>query len=378
MNKRRHELEENELASFLGKKIGAARENPDDVKKWAVPILLGIIAICGAWIAVYMVRTMSRPTPGSWLPLMVAVTMTETPEATRTQLKNIAETPDEPAALWAQQMRADSFLQQGSADLFAATKKERDAALEMLKSAQEGFAKVGAEATDRGQDALLIRRAKFGEAQAWECLAEPEKAIKLYSELAENAADSAVGEASAKKLSFLAHKNDKGQWVVREDVANFMKTYETFVPTPPPPPTTGPAVDPAQDVKNQTPAPDLTFPGMEEFLLPDAAGASDPAGGNAAPGAPSTSDPAGGSFVPGDSPLPLNPPGAAPGAATDPSATPEAPATPEGGAPASPEAVEETTAPEATPSAEAPEAPAAPEGDAAESPAPESSETPAP
>lgn len=356
MNKRRHELEENELASFLGKKIGAARENPDDVKKWAVPILLGIIAICGAWIAVYMVRTMSRPTPGSWLPLMVAVTMTETPEATRMQLKNIAETPDEPAALWAQQMRADSFLQQGSSQLFAATKKERDEGLEMLKSAQEGFAKVRAEANDRADDSLLVRRATFGEAQAWEALAEPKKAIDIYADLAQNAPDSAVGEASRKKLSFLAHKNDKGEWVVREDVANFMKTYETFVPTPPPE-TTAPAVDPAADVKNLTPSPDLSFPGMEEFLLPGGEG---------------TGDPAGGSFTPGESSLPLSPPGDAPGAATD---APETPATPEGEAPApageKSEAIEETTAPETPPpSADTPEAPAAPEGDAAESPAP--------
>jgi hypothetical protein len=370
MNKRRHELEENELASFLGKKIGAARENPDDVKKWAVPILLGIIAICGVWIAVYAVRTMSRPAPGSWLPLMVAYTMSETPEATRAQLKNIAETPDEPAALWAQQMRADSYLQQGSSQLFAATRKERDEGLELLKSAQEGFAKVRTEATDRGQDSLLVRRASFGEAQAWEALAEPEKAIAIYADLAENAADSAVGEASKKKLMFLARKSDKGQWIVREDVANFMKTYETFVPTPPPTPgplgTTPPAVDPAADVKNLTPAPDLSFPGMEEFLLPGGAG---------------TEDPAGGSFAPDESSLPLSPPGGAPGAATD------APATPEGEAPApeggNSDAVEETTAPETAPSAETPAEPAAPEGDAAETPAPEapapeSSETPAP
>jgi hypothetical protein len=366
MNKRRHELEENELATFLEKKIGAARENPDDVKKWAVPILLGIIAICGAWIAVYMVRTMSRPTPGSWLPLMVAVTMTETPEATRTQLKNIAETPDEPAALWAQQMRADSFLQEGASKLFAATKKERNEGLDMLKSAQEGFAKVRAEAADRGQDSLLIRRATFGEAQAWEALAEPGKAIELYAELAKDAADTAVGEASKQKLTFLARKNDKGEWAVREDVANFLTTYEAFVPTPPPVTTsplgTQPAADPAADVLNMAPAPDLSFPGMDEFLGPGGSGAEDPAGG---------------SFAPEGSSLPLTPPADAPGDETEP------PATPEGEAPAAPEAVEESTSPETTPSAETPAEPSTPEDapaetPAEEAPAPESSETPAP
>ncbi|HEV7278688.1 MAG TPA: hypothetical protein VGN57_00630 [Pirellulaceae bacterium] len=375
MNKRRHELEENELASFLGKKIGAARDNPDDLKKWAVPILLGIIAICGAWIAVYTVRTMSRPAPGSWLPLMVAVTTTETPEATRAQLKNIAETPDEPAALWAQQMRADSFLQEGAAKLFAATKKERNEGLDMLKSAQEGFAKVRAEAADRGQDSLLIQRAMFGEAQALEALAQPEKAVELYAELAEDAADSAVGEASANKLAFLARKDAKGAWKVREDVASFLTTYEAFVPTPPPEttqPGMRPDVDPAADVRNLTPAPDLSFPGMEEFLGPGGAG---------------TEDPAGGSFAPGESSLPLTPPADAPGASTEPPATSEEaaapPAAPEGETPAAPPANEETPAPEGTPPAEAPAEPStsdngSEETPAPESPAPESSETPAP
>lgn len=331
MNKRRHELEENELASFLGKKIGAARDNPEDLKKWAVPILLGIIAICGVWIAVYLVQTVSQPTPGSWLPVMIAVTSQESPEATRERLETIAETPDEPAALWAKQMRADSFLQEGSAKLFAATEAERKEGLELLKSAREEFAAVRAQAEDQGKDALLIRRATFGEAQAAEALAEPDKAVKIYAELAENAADSAVGEASKKKLSFLARKNSKGEWVVREDVASFLKEYQAFVPKPPAAPPMGsgePPVDPAADVLRSAPSPDLSFPGMEEFILPGGSG---------------TDAPAGGDFAPGESSLPLTPASGEEGTATPETSSP-APETP-----ADPVPVEETTPEEPAP-----------------------------
>ena len=182
---RRHELQKNDLADWLGKHI-------DQIRPYS-KVLMGVVllAAAGAVAGMFIRRDQAIRDRQSWNDYYEAFGQRDVDA-----LQEVAERhPGTEAAIWASQAAADVQLAQGIGDLYVS----RDSAKKALEAAQKGYETVEALARDE----MLKQRAWFGLAQVYESLSDIPKARDYYNRLATNAPESALGREAKRRLETL-------------------------------------------------------------------------------------------------------------------------------------------------------------------------------
>jgi hypothetical protein len=188
---KRHELEKNELADWIGEQIEAA-------KPYAPTI--GIVLVGGtlaALLAIYLMGTSGTAAARAWSSYFTAVNERE-PEIPLEQF--VKELPDTPASLWAEQTLGDINLIQGSQALFS----NREEAKKLLDKAETSLTKVNAEA----KNPMLLARAKLSLAKLYEAKCLPEKAKAFYEEVVQLEKDSAIGKLAQQGVERMSDPRD--------------------------------------------------------------------------------------------------------------------------------------------------------------------------
>ena len=331
---RRHELQTNILANWLGQQIEALKPYANVIGGAVIVVLLVSFA------AIYIRNSQATQANAGWSDYYIALFERDIP-----RLRSVAEDhPGTVPALWARQTEADLELARGIESLFTIRQEARDA----LERAKDGYLEVEAGATNIPK---LQYRAKFGLAKVHESLAAArsdrnpldtptakrrllsdvqgflEDATRYYREVADGAPESSLRKQANDRLEALSKDLSAESW------------YTWFAQQTPAPPGAAAGGRPG--------FPDLSpnlgnLPDLPNFPIPGAADAS----------------PSGGSF-------PLDPEDAAKDDGLgDDSATEtesETDATPE--APAEEAGESSTPAPVGEPPADAAEAPAAEKSD---------------
>jgi tetratricopeptide (TPR) repeat protein len=177
---KRHELQQNELADWLGEQIEAAKPYGTTI---AIVVLGGLLAI---GLAIYLASAGNPASAGAWSQYFAAFNDREPAVA----LKQLAEEqPNTSAALWAQQSIGDINLSQGSIQLFS----DREEAKKMLEKAEVAYKEVETKATD----SMLKSRSRLGLAKLYEATNKPEEAKRYYEMVVAAEKDSAIGKAAA-------------------------------------------------------------------------------------------------------------------------------------------------------------------------------------
>jgi hypothetical protein len=188
---KRHELEKNELADWIGEHIEAA-------KPYAPTI--GIVLVGGtlaALLAIYLLGTSGTAAARAWSSYFTAVNERD-PEIPLEQF--VKELPDTPASLWAEQTLGDINLIQGSQALFS----NREEAKKLLDKAEASLTKVNAEA----KNPMLQARAKLSLAKLYEAKCLPEKAKAFYEEVVQLEKDSAIGKLAQQGVKRMSDPRD--------------------------------------------------------------------------------------------------------------------------------------------------------------------------
>jgi len=183
---RRHELQTNVLADWLGKHL----EQTQSYSKVIVGVLL--LAAAAVVAGTYITRDQASRNQLSWNAYYQALGQRNA-EALEDMAQSHAGTS---AAVWARQAEADILLADGINALYTS----RDRGKELLQQATQAYAAVEAAATDR----LLKERAWFGLGQAHESLAELDKARDYYERIASGSPDSALGKEAKRRADSLS------------------------------------------------------------------------------------------------------------------------------------------------------------------------------
>lgn len=184
---RRHELQTNELADWLGERI-------EELRPHAGAITLGIVAILALFIgSLWYFSGSSRSSARVWSAFFSAFNTREPAKALE---KLAADQIGTKPALWALQSTGDMSLSQGAALLFS----DRAEAQKLLQKAETAYKQVEAAAT---AEPILQARARLGLAKVYESLCKPEDARKYYELVAETQKGTTLGDlaaADAKRL----------------------------------------------------------------------------------------------------------------------------------------------------------------------------------
>jgi hypothetical protein len=287
---RRHELQTNVLADWIGKHIKQSQGYAKTVL--AVVLLVAAVAIGG----MYLAKNQAARSQLGWNQFFEAFGSRD-PEA----LEVVAATNQGTAAsVWAHLAEADLRLAEGIGDLYT----NRDNAKKNLAEAERNYLAVDAAAKEK----ILRERAWFGLGQTYESLAELDKAKTFYEKLVSSAPTSALGK-EAKRRSDTLGDEATAKW------------YNWFAnQTPRPPMNPGAAGDFGlpnlpSDLENLSDRPDLSIPG-----LPAATSAAAPTANAPAPG-PELNSP-----TPEPASAPTEPSEAKSGDAPVPTKEPETPA----------------------------------------------------
>ncbi len=248
--KRRHDLQTNLLADWIGKQV-------ESIKPYSNHIIVGVVAIVVVvGFIVAMSGGQSQSAARAWQAYFTA-TMQEDPDS----LSDVATNhPNSVASLWAKQTAGDIHLREGTTMLFTDAREEGLERVEMAKAAFE-------EVAGSGKAPLMLRqRAMFALAQALETLAVAEEdptdsldeAKEKYSDIADRWPNSVIGRTAAENVSRLED-------VKTVDFYKFFAAYEP--PDPSAPPTETP--DPLAEFPDLPIRPDLSFPGDDELTAFD-------------------------------------------------------------------------------------------------------------
>ena len=184
---KRHELEKNELADWLGEHIEA-------VKPYAPTIGIVVVGgVCAILLAIYLAGSGGTASARAWSAYFTAASEPLPELPLEAVVKDI---PGTPAALWALLTVGDINLEEGARLMFS----DREAAKKELEKAEQALTRVEAEANDP----VLKTRAKLSLGKVYESLCQPEKARKYYEEVAAAEKDSAIGklaERSARRMA---------------------------------------------------------------------------------------------------------------------------------------------------------------------------------
>jgi tetratricopeptide (TPR) repeat protein len=258
-SKRRHELQTNELANWMGKKI-------EKVKPYINLIVLGVLVAILLVVAIlFFFNRGKQQDAQAWRSYTIEANKRERDPAALTKVAQ--SDPDSPAHLWALQAAADTQRDKGIDLLY----EERSEGLKELDEAVQLYEEV----LRRGKDEpFLQRRARYGLAKALESKGDIDAAIKQYTDLETAAGEYAVGKDAKRQIARLEHQKE------------FYKSFAEFNPAD-------------RDSVGQTTLlperPDITFPGdflslpnRPDISFPDGSGAS--GGGDFNPNEGSTTD----------------------------------------------------------------------------------------
>jgi tetratricopeptide (TPR) repeat protein len=184
---KRHELEQNELADWLGEQIEAAKPYAPTI---GIVLVGGAVAIL---LVIYLLGTGGAASARAWSSYFSAFNERE-PEVPLEAF--VKEMPGTPASLWAVQSVGDINLSRGAMQLFS----DREEAKKSLDKAETALKRVEAET----KDPMLRTRARLSLGKVYEALCRPEEAKKYYEQVAEAEKDSAVGmvaQRAVKRLS---------------------------------------------------------------------------------------------------------------------------------------------------------------------------------
>jgi predicted negative regulator of RcsB-dependent stress response len=188
---KRHQLEQNLLADWLGEQIEAARPYAGTI----AVVALGGVAIIA--LAIYAFGSGTVVGSADWSQYFSAFNERDPGVALESVAKEI---PSTTAGLWAQQSIGDLNASRGLMQLFS----DRDAAKTSLEKAEEAYKAVLA----GSPDAMLKNRARLGLAKVYEGQNRTDEAKKLFEEIAAVDKDSAIGKLAAQGVERLSNQRD--------------------------------------------------------------------------------------------------------------------------------------------------------------------------
>ena len=188
---RRHELQENVLADWLGKQIV-------QLKPYSTAIVAGFLITAVLWFAVaQMGANRKQNVSESWDAYFQAAAVSDPDE-----LRRIADKyPRTEAGAWARQSAGDVSLATGSRNMFI----DREKANEYLSESLEDFTAANSMASTD----LLKQRSLLGIAQANEALNKFDGAESAYNQLIRSWPNTSVAKTSEKRLAFLKKSSTK-------------------------------------------------------------------------------------------------------------------------------------------------------------------------
>jgi len=188
---RRHELQTNELADWLGDRMAVLQPHATAITTGV--IVAAVLLVGGIWYF----SGESRAASGNWSAYFAAFNNREPGKALETVAK---ERPGTTAALWALQAVGDMNLAQGAALLFS----DRTEAQKLLQQAEAAYKQVDAGATDP----VLKARARLGLGKVYESLCKPDEALKYYESVAESQKGTALGKVAAAAVQRMKSDRD--------------------------------------------------------------------------------------------------------------------------------------------------------------------------
>ncbi len=204
---RRHELQTNVLADYIGKHL-------QQIKPYSRHISIGTLLVFVAIMAgLYFSNESARKRGAGWSDYLQAFGTNDA-----NKLEEVATIHDgSAAALWARLSAGEINVAVGTGQLF----NDREEAEKTLKDARKQFRAVE---EDAGGNAELLERARFGLAQVHESLSEIKEAREYYGGVAESSPDSALGKVAKLRFDRLSDKS----------VERWYHWFERQEPAPPP------------------------------------------------------------------------------------------------------------------------------------------------
>jgi tetratricopeptide (TPR) repeat protein len=248
---RRHELQTNVLADWLGKHL-------QQLQGYSKTILAVILLVVAAAIAgTFLAQGQSARSQTSWNQFFQAFGERD-PEALEVVASKNQGTV---AAVWARLAEADLKLAEGIGDLYT----NRDNAKKNLAEAERNYLAVDRAASEK----LLRERAWFGLGQVYESLSELDKAKQYYGKLISSSPTSALGKEAKRRSDALSDTSTE-------------KWYNWFAnQTPHPPAIPGMPGDLGRpnlpsDLENLPDRPNLSFPELAPVAPAPAANSPEP------------------------------------------------------------------------------------------------------
>lgn len=188
---RRHELQTNVLADWLGNKA-------EELKPYSRAIVGGAVAIAVVlFTVIYLSGKTTKELEQGWADYFAVVESQD--------VSGLREVADKHAAtdvgLWARQSESDLLLQEGISQLYI----DRDDADSKLSKAQDGYLVV----SQNAKDPMLKRRGTFGLAQTYEARNNLEDAEKSFGEIASRWPETMIGKESQRRLEQLKDESIK-------------------------------------------------------------------------------------------------------------------------------------------------------------------------
>ncbi|HUG66397.1 MAG TPA: hypothetical protein VMM76_01520 [Pirellulaceae bacterium] len=182
---RRHELQTNVLADWLGKHL----EHSQGYSKTVLGVVLLVVAAAVA--GMFLAKDQAARSQASWNQFFQAFGERDPEALEAVAVANQGTT----ASVWAHLAQADLKLAEGIGDLYT----NRDNAKQNLAQAEQNYLAVDRAA----QEKILRERAWFGLGQTYESLAEIDKAKEFYGKLVSSAPASALGKEAKRRSDAL-------------------------------------------------------------------------------------------------------------------------------------------------------------------------------
>jgi hypothetical protein len=245
-SERRHELQTNALADWVGHQIDAVKPHAGLI----LTLIVAIIAVLVTWM--YFLQSGASSSTEAWSDFLSAAD-----ESDPVKLGEMAQRhAGEPASLWAVLLAADVHLAQGAQQAFT----DRAAAEKSLAQAVKSYETV----LNELREPVLRRRALFGLAEANEALfgvtgdkQHLEAALANYGQVEKEWPESALGRSAKQKKESLETKSAQ----------EFLVWFSNQTPEPPPTPSSSsgglgalPGATGGLDLSKLPSAGDLTLP----------------------------------------------------------------------------------------------------------------------
>lgn len=231
-SERRHELETNELADWLGH---ATERVQPYLKTILAGVLVAVLVLAGRAL---MAGNSQKQRDESWTALFGSMKLRD-PDAVRDVAKLYPRTT---AAPWAYQTAGDLGLEKGANQLLM----DREAGKKFLLAAADDYQSAFRSA----KDDMLRQKALLGLAQVHEALGDVAKAKEQYQKIATTWPNEPVAELA----------NRRGEFAGRKDTADFLAWFATQKIEPNPP---------ANQAGPKPPSIYDDLPTSEDLKLPD-------------------------------------------------------------------------------------------------------------